>query len=254
MVRGLYTASNSLIVNQSKMDTIANNLANINTTGFKKDGITYESFSDVLALRTAETDTDITQPIGKMALGVRIGQVYTNFKQGSINMTNSPLNIAIDGSGMLAVGSYDDDGTLKIHYTRDGSLTLSQDGTLMTKDGYYILDQNNEKIILQDSEVRITEKGELFVNDTLNQVLNLIDFENPESLRKVGDNLYTVTDETEPKAFQSKVLQGFLEASNVNSIKEMVDMISVMRNYESGQKVIQTMDETLNKAVNEIAR
>jgi flagellar basal-body rod protein FlgG len=125
----------------------------------------------------------------------------------------------------------------------------------MTKEGNYVLGRDG-KIALPGagSNVRISENGTIFYNDREIDKLLMTDFENPESLRKVGDNLYSGTEETREKAFSGKILQGYLESSNVNTVREMVDMISVMRTYEANQKVIQTQDETLKKAVNDVGR
>lgn len=253
MIRGLYTAPNGMIASQKKMDIISNNLANVNTTGFKKDGVSIESFADVLAVKVNDT-VPVNESIGKMTFGAKVGSVYTNFSQGAVNITNNPLNIAIEGEGMLTVGVLDKEGNVTERYTRDGSFTVDPDGTLRTKEGNYILGEEGNITISESSNIFINENGEIFSNNEYVDKLKLTEFENPESLRKIGDNLYAATEETNMKDFSSQVMQGFLEGSNVNTVREMVDMISIMRGYEANQKVIQTQDESLGKAVNDIGR
>lgn len=253
MIRGLYTAPNGMIASQKKMDIISNNLANVNTTGFKKDGVSIESFADVLAVKVNDT-VPVNESIGKMTFGAKVGSVYTNFSQGAVNITNNPLNIAIEGEGMLTVGVLDKEGNVTERYTRDGSFTVDPDGTLRTKEGNYILGEEGNITISESSNIFINENGEIFSNNEYVDKLKLTGFENPESLRKIGDNLYAATEETNMKDFSSQVMQGFLEGSNVNTVREMVDMISIMRGYEANQKVIQTQDESLGKAVNDIGR
>ncbi|GKX28502.1 flagellar basal body protein [Vallitalea longa] len=255
MVRGLYTASNGMVAQQEKLDIISNNLANVNTTGFKKDGVIIESFNSVLTTKINDRSMPMNQTIGKMTLGCRVGQVYTDNTQGGATMTDDPYNVAILGNGMFNIGIEDKEGNQQIRYTRDGSFTLSTDGTLMTKEGNYILGQNGKIVIPSGSNnIRISENGTIFDNDTQIDKLLLTDFENPESLRKIGDNLYSQTEDTKTNPFGGKLMQGYLESSNVNTVREMVDMISVMRTYEANQKVIQTQDETLKKAVNDVGR
>lgn len=255
MVRGLYTASNGMIAQQQKMDIISNNLANVNTTGFKKDGVIVESFDDVLTTKVNDVNVPGNQMIGKMTLGCKVGNIYTDHTQGGATITGDPYNIAILGTGMVAIGVADKEGNMNTKYSRDGSFTLSNDGTLMTREGNYVLGENGKIVIPSgSSNIRISEDGRIFDNDKVIDKISLTDFENPETLRKTGDNLYSKIEDTVEQEFGGKLLQGYLESSNVNTVREMVDMISVMRTYEANQKVIHTQDETLKKAVNEVGR
>ncbi|MFP4697168.1 MAG: flagellar hook-basal body protein [Eubacteriales bacterium] len=251
MIKGLYTAATGMINQQQRMDIISNNLANVNTTGFKKDGVVVQSFEDVLTLKVNDSKLP-NAPIGNMNLGVKLGEVYTDFNQGSFIQTNDPFNIALQGEGFINIGITDEEGNFDNRYTRDGSFVLSKEGELMTKDGFNVMGQNGE-IVLDKGDVRINEKGQVFLNDEHIDTINIVNFDK-EDARKIGDNLYSIEEDVEPMEFEGQVLQGFLEESNVNSIREMVDMINVMRSFESNQKVVQTQDETLGKAVNDIAR
>jgi flagellar basal-body rod protein FlgG len=249
MVKGLYTAATGLINQQQRMDVLSNNLANINTTGFKKDGVVVQSFEEVLTMKVNGMQST---GIGNMTLGVKSGQVYTDFQQGSYIQTNNPFNIALQGEGFIHIGVLDGNGELMDRYTRDGSFVLSSTGELMTQDGLYVMGQEGP-IRLEEGNISINESGQIYLNDAYVDQIRLVDF-NKLDIRKEGNNLYVAEDGAEVLEFQGQVLQGFLEESNVNSIREMVDMINVMRSFESNQKVVQTQDETLGKAVNEVGR
>lgn len=252
MLRGLYTAYTGMLAQQQRMDLVSNNLANINTNGFKKDQAALASFSEVYTSRINDSATGLPTQIGKMSLGVRIDEVYTDHSQGSMKQTDDPFNIAIQGSGMIAVGELQGDGSFVEKYTRDGSFILDQKGQLVTQDGYFILSEDSEPIQLPSDNVRINSDASIYGDETLIGRIKLVDFEDMKTLRKQGDNLYNTTESSVVKAFAGTVEQGFLESSNVNSIEEMINMISVMRTYESSQKVITTYDATLEKAVNSV--
>lgn len=255
MLRGLYTASNGMVAQQQKMDIISNNLANVNTTGFKRDGVIIKSFDEVLTAKVNDPDVLSNQVIGKMSMGCKINNVYTDYSQGGATITSDPYNIAILGEGMVAIGVEDSEGNMSVKYTRDGSFTLSPDGNLLTREGNYVLGEKGKiNIPITSNNIRISEDGRIFNDDKIIDKISLTDFENPKSLRKIGDNLYVGTKDTKQKEFSSKIIQGHIESSNVNTVREMVEMINVMRTYESNQKVIHTQDETLGKAVNEVGK
>lgn len=251
MIRGLYTSAIGMTTQFKKMDVISNNLANVDNAGYKKDIVVSQSFPEELSKRINDQKKGFpnNQNIGRMSLGVYIDEVYTNYTQGSLTQTNDSFNVALQGKGFFAV--QDEDGIEK--YTRDGSFILNSDGTLMTKEGNQVLGENGV-INLEQGDVRIDEEGNIFLNNEFIDRLRILDFNNPETLRKVGDNLLERVDQTETTDFQGKVVQGYLETSNVNVVQEMVDMITATRTYEANQKAIQTHDETLGKAVNEVGR
>ncbi len=256
MVRGLYTASNGMVAQQQKLDIMSNNLANVNTAGFKRDGVIVESFKSVLTKKVNDMSVPNDQVIGKMTLGSKVGNIYTDYSQGGATATGNPYNVAITGNGMITIGTENKQGELDTKYTRDGSFVVSSNGTLMTSEGNYVLGKNG-KIVLESGthqNIRIAEDGTIFENDKMIDKIGLVDFENPESLRKIGNNLFRKTTDSIEKDFSGSLCQGYTENSNVNTVREMVDMISVTRTFEANQKVIQTQDETLGKAVNDIGR
>lgn len=253
MVRGLYTAYTGMLAQQQKMDTISNNLANANTIGFKKDGVVFKSFKDVYMIKINDPEQMGNKRIGKASLGVKAGEIYTDFEQGALIQTDNPINMALQGKGMFVVGSIDRQGNLIEKYTRDGSFMLNPNGQIVSTDGYFLLG-NNGPIIVNNSNIRISEEGNIYDENDLIDKVKTIDFENLQSLKKIGGNIYEATEQTIIKDFEGQVVQGFTEASNVNSIDEMINMINVMRTYETNQKVISTYDTTLEKSVNEVGR
>jgi flagellar basal-body rod protein FlgF len=252
LVRGLYTSAIGMKTQFKRMDVISNNLANVDNTGFKKDIVVSRSFPEELTKRINDRQNGFpnNRNIGRMSLGLYIDEVYTNFAQGSLSLTNDPFNLALDGKGFFAIQA--EDGTER--YTRDGSFVLNSDGILMTKEGNYVLGENGIISLEEQGNIRIDEEGNIYLNNELVDRLRIVNFNNPESLRKVGDNLLERSNQSAEIAFEGKVLQGYLETSNVNVVQEMVDMITATRIYEANQKAVQTHDETLGKAVNEVGR
>lgn len=253
MFRGLYTAYTGMLAEQQKMDTISNNMANVNTAGYKKDNVMFESFRDVYVRKIHDPEKIGTQRIGRATLGVKVGEVYTNFEQGPLQQTDDPLNIALDGLGFFAVGSMNANGDLVERYTRDGSFGLNPMGQVMSKDGQFLLGQNGP-ITLENANARITETGDVYDGNVLVDRIKMIDFENRNTLKKIGNSLYEKPEGAQERAFEGVVIQGFVEGSNANAVDEMVNLINVMRSYETNQKVITTYDETMNKSANEIGR
>lgn len=253
MVRGLYSAYTGMVAQQQKMDVISNNLANVDTTGFKKDGAVFKSFKDVYTLKINDPETPSANRIGTLNQGVHLDTIYTYHTQGSLNQTDDPLNIAIQGQGMIAIAKTDNQGNTAEYYTRDGSFTLDNNRNLVTKDGFAVLGENGP-ITLPGSNISIDSNGNIYSDNEFVDKIRIIDIENKDTLRKIGDNLYSPTGDTKTADFNGSVAQGFLEVSNVDTVKEMVEMINVMRAYESNQKVMTTYDGVLDKAVNSVGR
>lgn len=258
MIRGLYTSAWSMLANDKKMDVITNNLANVNTTGYKKDTVVFESFPDLLTKRI--NDTKNSSNIGSMELSSDVGEVFTYFTQGQFNQTNSTMDLAIDDANggeaatpaffTIGVPDSSNNGNLKEYYTKDGSFTLNSNNQLVTKDGNYVLGQDGP-ITLEPGEFSVDDRGNIVQNGTLVNTLRMTQFSDATKLRKYGENMVENTGSETPD-FTGSVLQGFTEGSNVNVINEMVDMITVMRAYEANQKVLQSQDSLLDKAVNEV--
>lgn len=253
MLRGLYTAYTGMEAQQYKMDIIANNLANANTNGFKQDNVVFKSFKEVLATKINDPETRGNRQIGSMTLGVALDNVYTNFEQGAFTSNEDPFSFAIEGEGMITVGKQNEDGTFEEFFTRDGAFTLDQNGHLVTKDGFFVLGDNG-KITISTGTPTVTQDGKIYVNNEYVDQMKLTGFDNYFALKKIGDSVYSQTDRTEKAEFTGVVRQAYEEASNVNSVKEMIEMINVMRTYEANQKVITTYDGTLENVVNNVGR
>lgn len=265
MVKGLYTAHTGMVNEMKRLDILANNLANANTTAYKKEGTTSRTFADEMAIRIKDTSSyGLNRQIGEITYGVHLGQVYTDYSSGSFRVTDNSTDFAIDGNGFFAVAFTDKQGNTSVKYTRDGSFTVNVDGYLVTKDGDYVLnatgamngDANPENFIRVDPNQRIdvNELGYIFQNDEIVGTLGMTDFDNYDYIEKYGENLYNLLEGGNRIGTNAKVMQGVLESSNVNVINEMVNMITIQRAYEAGQKVITSVDSTLEKAANNVGR
>ncbi len=253
MLRGLYTAYTGMRVQQQRMDVVANNLANASTAGFKQDNAVMKSFSDVLAVKINDPEVPGNQKIGGMTLGVQLDNIYTNFGQGALNYVDSPYSLAIEGPGMMTIGTLNDNGTFDEVFTRDGALVVDNNRHLVTKNGYYVLGEQGS-ITVPEGKFAITGDGTIFVDGERLDKIQFTGFEDYRALQKMGDSNYVMTDYSTKTDFKASVRHGYEESSNVNSVKEMIEMINLQRTYESNQKVITTYDETLDKAVNNIGR
>lgn len=257
MVRGLYTAWSGMLNEQKRLDVISNNLANSATTAYKKEGVTSQSFSDVLAIKINDGSEGFVQRnIGSMNLGVKIGETYVDYSQGNLRETGNTFDLALEGSGFFAISSTDKSGVEHIRYTRDGSFTLNKEGYMVTKDGDYVLDNNNRRIQvptnIPSSSVTIDSLGEISANGRVYGRVGVTDFEDYQYLTKYGENMYETVDGATIKQSDGLVHQGYIETSNVNVINEMVQMITITRAYETGQKMIQTVDSSLDEAINKV--
>lgn len=254
MIRGLYIAGTGMNVQTKRMDVISNDLANVNTTGYKKDDAVVSSFEEVLTYRMNDMQNHVpnNNAIGTMTFGARIDEIYTQFAQGSLIKTDGLVDMALQGDGFFTVQT--ETGTA---YTRDGKFSIDAEGYLVTKEGYPVIGANGpveigEDFLANGGELTVGEEGEITLNGAFIDQLQLVKFEDNRSLTKMDDNLYTAGSEALP--YEGTVIQGYTEASNVNPVTAMVDMITVSRAYEANQKMIQVHDTLLGKAVNEVGR
>ena len=258
MVKGLYTAYTGMRNEQKRMDIITNNLANTDTTGFKKEGVTNQAFSDVLAFRIKDKSTAgvDAKHIGSMNLGVKLGETYRDFSQGAFKTTDNTFDLALSGEGFFAIEFQDKEGNTSTMYTRDGNFNMTQDGYLVTQDGDFVLGANGQHIQLNTTaqQTTIDRQGRIYQDGTLRATLQINDFEDYNYLEMYGENLYTEVEGATRKAPDCQVHQGFLEASNVETVSEMVEMITVTRAYEANQKVIQAYDDSLQISATQIGR
>lgn len=251
MVRGLYTAYTGMIQQQNRLDVVSNNLANATTVGFKKEGSTSQAFDEVLTIKIKDASTNyLDLPVGNMSLGVKVGETYTDYTQGSFKQTENTFDVAIAGEGFFSISYTSKNGVESTMYTRDGSFTLTSDGYLVTKDGDYVLGQDGPINIPTEASVAIDEEGRIFADGEYVDSFAIADFEDYNYLAKFGESMYRAVDgATQKEPSNAKTYQGYLEMSNVNVVSEMVEMITISRAYESNQKLITSIDETLEKAV-----
>ncbi len=258
MLKGLYTAYTGMINEQHRMDTLTNNLANVTTAGFKKEGATSQAFEDILTVKIKDESmgsTRITQPLGYDNPGVKIGENYTDYTQGSFRITDNTYDLALAGEGFFAIEYVNKAGERSTLYTRDGQFTLTREGYLVTEDGDYVLDTQNRRIRLNTLlDSKITNNGTIYQNGTAVARIQVTDFDNYDYLEKYGENCYRLTEGGRTTNANAEIKSGYLEMANVNVVSEMVNMIAVTRQYESNQKIIQTYDESLETAVTQIGR
>lgn len=257
MLRGLYTAHMGLRNEQNRMDILTNNLANASTVGFKKEGSTSQPFREVLAVKIKDSSVGLgtVQPIGHSRLGVKIGENYTDYTQGSFRITDNTYDLALAGSGFFALEYTDSQGETSTKYTRAGNFTLTQEGYLVNNDGMYVLDTQNRRIQLDTlKDAAIDSTGSIIQDGRQVARIQVTDFEDYDYLEKFGDTFFQPVEGATPMEGSAEVKSGVLEMSNMSVISEMVNMIAVTRAYESNQKIMQTYDESLGIAVSQLGK
>ena len=257
MVKGLYTAYTGMVNEQNRMDIMTNNLANASTVGYKKEGSTSQSFNDVLTVKIKDQSVGMrnVQKIGIKNPGVKIGENYTDYTQGSFRITDNTYDLALAGDGFFAIEFTNKAGETDTKYTRAGQFTLNKDGYLVTEEGDYVLDTQNRRIRLNTLlDSKITDDGTIYQNDQAVARIQVTDFEDYDYLEKYGETYYQPIEGAKTTTADAQVESGYLEMANVQIVSEMVNLISITRAYESNQKVVQTIDGTLDVAANQIGK
>lgn len=304
MIRGLYTATSGMLSLQRRQDSLANNLANINTPGYKQDVGVMRAFPEQLLARIRDQEGPDIQGlpqmggqaalIGRLHTGVYMSEALPVFRQGDIAETRDPFDVALmdniqpDEEGnerrlFFSVARLEDPAAgpaepEQLRYTRNGNWSVNADGYLVTADGYYVLNDENQAIRVNDPDgieasaghtLEISQDGALFYRNEDGervpfgeQSLGIRVVTNPQQLVREGTNIYryegegqpvNVAEDPENEGFYG-VKQGWLERSNVDPAQTMTDMMTVLRAYEANQRIITTLDGTLEKAANEIGR
>ena len=246
----LYSSATGMQAQQLNLDTIANNLANVNTTGFKKSKI---EFQDLLYQQSRPAGADggagNLVPSGtQVGAGSRVVSTAKVFTQGTLSQTGEKLDIAIQGEGFFEIQR--PDGTSA--YTRDGSFKLTSTGQVVTNDGLPVL-SGFQPIPVGATSISVATTGEVTVTTatgTSNFQIQLVRFANPTGLENAGGNLYLETTASGTPELGNPGVQGYLEGSNVNVVNEMVSMIVAQRAYEINSKAIQTSDAMLQEINN----
>jgi flagellar basal-body rod protein FlgG len=262
MIRGLYTASTGMNAQQHQIDVTSNNIANVNTTAFKKDRAEFQDLMYEALNYTGGTTSEITtNPTGiDVGLGTRVAGIQKNFLQGNMKETGNPLDIAIEGKGFFSVVLPNGETA----YTRNGSFKVDAEGGIVNGQGYRV----QPEIIIPNNVVNVSigDDGMIAGTDAgTGQIVNLgqltlTDFVNPAGLSPHGNSMYLASDTSGDPIEGNPGLdglgnlrQGMLESSNVKLVSEMVDLITAQRAYEANSKSISTTDEVLD-IVNRLKR
>lgn len=255
MVRGLYTAYTGMINEQKRLDVISNNLANSATVGYKTERVASQAFDDVLTVKIRDNSVGyMNQNIGTMSLGAKVGEVYTAYDQGSFVETGNTFDLAIDGQGFFTMRCPTRSGDNVTRYTRNGCFKMTQDGYVVDVNGNHLQGTSGDIKVPVDASISIDKTGAVYADGEYVDTVLLTDFEDYDYIEKYGDNLYQTVDGATEKTATGMINQGYTEQSNVNVVSEMVDMITVTRAYEAGQKVMQTVDSMLESSCNSIGR
>jgi flagellar basal-body rod protein FlgG len=281
MVRGWYTAVSGMRAQQWRLDAVANNLANVNTDGYKREQAAFKAFPELLLRRMKDDgeylhpfgSADVAPIIGRLGTGVELNELYVDFEQGSLKETESDFDVAMDGKGFFVVET-----PWGERYTRNGSFQLGKEGYLETKEGYPVLGENgrlrvhannfqidkdgriwiNAEYADDDPNIMVSRENNTWAETALLDILKIVEFDIDRYLKKQGSSLYYDTETSGPaivmEESRPKILQGFIETANVEPVREMVQMIEVNRAYEANQKVIQTHDSMLGVLINQYAK
>ncbi|HPF41067.1 MAG TPA: flagellar hook-basal body protein [Phycisphaerae bacterium] len=251
MVYGIWLSADGLSSQQVRQQVLANNLAQVDTPGFKADRVAFSERMNESLLRGALPETQYPG-FENATGGLFPTQVYTSYEQGRFIPTSNKLDVALQGPGFLTIGT--DEG---VRYTRDGRLTIDAEGNLThIASGGRVLDNGGQPIVLDPrrvSAVAIDSRGRVNQGDTTAGQLAVVDFEDPQALEKAGENLVNAGNAQWIPA-KADVRQGMIEASGVDPTLSMVDMIAATRAYEMGASMIRLQDESLGRVVNDVGR
>lgn len=284
MIRGLYTAAAGMITQQRRHDTATQNLANINTPGYKQVTSVQRSFPEVLVSMVGGQTDNPNRELGKLNTGVIAEESMAMYKQGIITQSDSPSDFALvsdiavkdpttgndivfdeAGKSISADGevTYKPEAFFKVmdsqgqfRYTKDGSFKVSKDGHLLTSTGYQVLDSNNKPIIIKDSAAgfQVDDQGNIVSPSNGKPVpdkLNIAVIQQPFQMVREGNGVFRIDDteaagvRTLAEGEQVKLRQGYVESSNVNSSEAIIDMNTAVRAYEANQKIVQFYDRSL---------
>ncbi len=257
MQNAMYTGLFGALSNEHRMNSIANNLANVNTTGYKRDVL---AFKDTYAMYAHE---QILEPVTHLRAEplfpepvhlarARIATSQTDFEQGSLKITGAPFDVAISGDGFFKVQTPQGE-----FYTRNGHFRLTPEGLLITEQGYPVMGDGGELTVPPGvAHINITEDGRIFADNLLVGQIALVSVDEPRNLEKMGHNLYRTKQgaEVEEQAVTGFVVQGFLETANVDAVYEMVNMIEAQRQFEAYAKVMQTSEAIDKEAITKVGR
>lgn len=266
-LKGIYTAVSGAKAQSQKLDTIANNIANVDTPAFKQDKqvfreylTSYEKLEEVIKAPRIPASIDSFYPLnGADKSYVDSAGTSTNFSQGSLKITNNPFDFALEGDGFFEVLTPNG-----IRYTRNGSFTRSPEGRLVTKQGHPVLMEQLADEPIQDRFINVGSsswsvgpRGELMIDQQVVGRFSILTAEDKDIFHKEGNSLYSLRETINgpmEKATNFKVHQGSIEKSNINIVNEMTEMIKTTRLFESTQKAIQAYDQMNGRLVNDVPK
>lgn len=266
MLRGFYTAATGMISQQRQQEALANNIANVNTPGYKADQTTLRAFPEMLlhqigAIKTIPTENQlnlkVSNPVGSINTGVYAQEMVPNHIQGDMRETGLPTDMALingvlpDEKGSLFFTVQNEAGEQR--YTRNGNFTVDQEGYLVANDGYYVLDAAGNPIFTNGIEFNVTQNG-VIQTEAGDIPLGIAYVANTDELVKEGTDLYAGEAGAVPADAIFQVEQGFLEQSNVDAGRTMTEMMEAYRMFEMNQRVLKAYDDSMEKAVTEVGR
>lgn len=259
IIRGLESAANGMLALINQNDSTANNVANVNTIGYKKQNLLFKNIYDTNIVQKDKT-TDEMRNVGALSIGSEIQKMTYDFTQGNLDKTGNPFDLAIEGDGFFKIQSSGGD----ISYTRNGSFTLNNNGELVTKDGDYVLDEKGKPIKIKTNDVVMRSLNDIIINEdgqiqlsndqvqTSLQKIGIYDFSNKEDMTCIGGSRFKPTNiNTNPelKAEKFSLQQGSLELSNSSVILEMMKTVSTSRNYEALSKLVKASGDSLESVM-----
>ena len=248
MIPGLYSAASGMVAEEARQATLANNIANAATPGYKRQAPVSLGFYQVFSEKARSPF--LWELEAAPGGGAKIVETYTDTTMGPLRQTGSPLNLALSGPGYIAV-----DTPRGERFTRSGDFTIDIDGHLATQDGMKVLSTDGEPIDVRGADVNIAQDGNVVVDGIPSGRISIVEFEQPERLTREGDNLYSASEEVRTRSAEASdtlVQQASLELSNVSLPYEMIQMIQGVRTYEANQRIIQTADSTLGKLIEQV--
>ena len=248
MIYGLYLSANGLLTQGMRADVISNNLANGNTHGFKKDFLALRQ-RDPEVLRQGTLGSQSQRHLLSIGGAVEGDRSHSIFQQGELQKTGNPLDFALNGQGFFKVRS---DGG-KEFYTRNGAFSLNAQGLLSATNGMNVLSFDGEPIEIGEGSVDVDETGTLYLDGEAVAQIGVFDLPEAGDLHKVGENLFENQGRAQEQPSEAQIKNGHLEQASVSTIREMTSLIEAQRAYQANARLIGIQDETLGKAISQLA-
>lgn len=267
MTRGFYSATSAMMADMDRFETVANNLANINTHGFKRHQTLHQDFQQgfINRIKTTRPELNVNSQgdlerefvsdrprnVGELGTGTFITSTWTHFGEGTLQETQGPLDFGLKGEGFFTIAN----PAGEARYTRNGHFQLNNEGVLVTSDGLAVMGENGPIQLESAAKLTIDQQGRVFADGQEVDQLKIVNFEQPQLLLNEGGNRFSALPGQQAQNSETaQVSQGFLEQSNVDAATEMVQMISALRSYQISQKALQTEDEMSGRLINDVGR